>query len=95
MESMKKIFEEIEKNKENLKLEIQNIFTKIRNILNEREEELLTEVDNQFNSKYINEDLIKKREKLPKQIKLSIEKGKSIDKEWRKIYIYILIIALI
>ena len=91
MESMKKIFEDIEKNKENLKLEIQNIFTKIRNILNEREEELLSEVDHQFNSKFINEDIIKKREKLPKQIKLSIEKGKSIDKEWdeKNLYSYI------
>ena len=72
-------------------MEIQNIFTKIRNILNEREEELLSEVDNQFNSKFINEDIIKKREKLPKQIKLSIEKGKSIDKEWdeKNLYSYI------
>ena len=91
MESMKKIFEDIEKNKENLKLEIQNIFTKIRNILNEREVDLLLEIDNQFNTKFINEDIIKKREKLPKQIKLSIEKGKLIDKEWdnKNLYSYI------
>ena len=72
-------------------MEIQNIFTKIRNILNEREEELLSEVDHQFNSKFINDDIIKKKEKLPKQIKLSIEKGKSIDKEWdeKNLYSYI------
>ena len=76
MTSLKKIFENIEKNKENLKLEIQNIFTKIRNILNNREDELLLEVDNLFNSNYIGEDIIKKGEKLPKQIKLSLEKGK-------------------
>ena len=96
MESMKKIFEDIEKNKENLKLEIQNIFTKIRNILNEREVELLSEIDNQFNTKFINEDIIKKREKLPKQIKSSLERGKSIDKEWIiKIYMHILMIVLI
>ena len=65
-----------------MKLEIQKIFTKIRNILTEREDELLNEIDNLFKSKYINEDIIKKGEKLPKQIKLSIEKGKIIDKEW-------------
>ena len=33
MESLKKIFEDIEKDKNNLKLEIQNIFTKIRTII--------------------------------------------------------------
>ena len=31
--------------------------------------------------RYFNEDIIKKGEKLPKQIKLSLEKGKLIDKE--------------
>ena len=82
MLSMKKIFEDIEKDKENLKLEIQNIFTKIRNTLNDREDELLLEVDNLFNDKYFNEDIIKKGDKLPKKIKLSLEKGKLIDKEW-------------
>ena len=35
-----------------------------------------------YNNKYFNEDIIKKREKLPKQIKLSLEKGKLINKEW-------------
>ena len=58
MESLKKIFEIIEKDKENLKLEIQNIFTKIRNILNDREDLLLIEVDNIFNTKFFSEDLI-------------------------------------
>ena len=37
MESLKKIFDEIEKDKDNLKFEIQNTFTKIRNEINYRE----------------------------------------------------------
>ena len=82
MESLKKLFESIEQDKENLKLEIQNIFTKIRNILNDREDALLLEIDNIFNNKYFDEDIIKKGEKLPKKILLSLEKGKLIDKEW-------------
>ena len=82
LESLKEIFQNIEKDRENLKLDIQNVFTKIRNILNNREDELLLEVDNLFNSNYIGEDIIKKGEKLPKQIKLSLEKGKKIEKEW-------------
>ena len=88
MESLKKIFQDIEKDKDDLKLEIQNIFTKIRNSLNIREDELLLEVDNLFNKKFFNEDIIKKGEKLPKQIKLSLEKGKLIDKEWDDINLY-------
>ena len=91
IESLKKIFQGIEKDKEDLKLEIQNIFTKIRAALNDREDELLLEVDNLFNTKYFNEDIIKKGEKLPKQIKLSLEKGKLLDKEWdnNNLYSYI------
>ena len=81
MESLKKIFEDIEKDKNNLKLEIQNIFTKIRTILNDREDELLKEIDDIFKTKYIDEDIIKKGEKLPKQIKLSLEKGKLLEKD--------------
>jgi len=88
MESLKKLFQNIEKDKEDLKLEIQNIFTKVRNTLNNRENELLLEVDKLFNNKYFNEDIIKKGEKLPKQIKLSLEKGKLIDKEWDKNNLY-------
>ena len=88
IESLKKIFEEIEKDKEKLKLEIQNIFTKIRNYLNDREEQLLLDVDNLYNNKFFDENIIKKAEKLPKKIKESIEKGKIIDKEWDKYNIF-------
>ena len=40
----KEIYEKIIENKEGLKLKIQKIFTKIRNELNKREDELLLEV---------------------------------------------------
>ena len=79
---MEELFKKIEKDKEDLKIKIQKIFTKIRNTISDREEQLLIEIDNIFNGKYFNEDIIKKGEKLPKQIKSSIEKGKLIDKEW-------------
>ena len=82
IKKLKDIFEQIEKDKNDLKIKIQNIFTKIRNVINEREEKLIKEIDNLYNSNYFNEDIIKKGEKLPKQIKLSLEKGKLIDKEW-------------
>ena len=88
MESLKKIFEKIEKDKEDIKLNIQNIFTKIRNNLNNREEQLLLEIDDLYNNKYFDENIIKKGEKLPKQIKLSLEKGKKLEKDWDKNNLY-------
>ena len=75
------IYEKINKNKEEIKLKIQNIFTKIRNEINNREDQLLLDVDNQFNEKYFKDDIIKKIEKFPEKIKNSLEKGKKIDKE--------------
>ena len=68
IESLKKIYQLIEKDKESSKLDIQNIFTKIRNALNKREDQLLLEIEDLYNNKYFNEDIIKKGEKLPKQI---------------------------
>jgi len=43
---LKEIFDKIEKDKEDLKLKIQNIFTKIRNTLNNRKNQLLLDIDN-------------------------------------------------
>ena len=79
---LKNIFEKINKNKEELKLYIQKIFTKIRNVLNDREDKLLLEIDKQINDIFCNEDLIKESEKLPNKIKISLKRGKLVDKEW-------------
>ena len=75
---LKIIFEKINEKKEEVKLNIQKIFTKIRNSLNQREDELLLEVDKNF----ISENIIKESEKLSNKIKSSLEKGKEINKEW-------------
>jgi len=80
---LKKIYENINKNKEELKLKIQTIFTKIRNVLNEKEDQLLLDIDNIYNNNiYFKEDIIKQSIKLPNKIKKSIDKGKIIEKEW-------------
>ena len=42
---IKNVYEEINEKKEKLKLKIQKIFTNIRNVLNNREDELLLKVD--------------------------------------------------
>ena len=81
IKELKTILDKIEERKEELKLKIQNIFTKLRTALNEREDELLLEVDNKYNDIFGKEDIIKESEKLPNKIKLSLEKGKLIDKD--------------
>ena len=62
-----------------MKLNIQNTFTKIRNALNNREDELLLEVDKNFNELYCDEKILEQCEKLPNKIKLSLEKSKNIE----------------
>ena len=82
IKELKIIFEKINENREELKTKIQKVFTKLRNALNEREDELLMEVDNLFNNEFCNEEIIKESEKLPNKIRLSLEKSKLIDNEW-------------
>ena len=69
------------KNKEEIKLDIQKIFTKIRNELNNREDELLLEVDKEYEKMNFNDNILKESQKLPNKIKISLEKGEKLCKE--------------
>ena len=80
---MKIIFEEINKNKEELKLNIQQIFTKIRNSINAREDEILLSVDQLYNSTYIEENEISQIEKFPNKIKSTLKQGKDTLDKWK------------
>ena len=82
IKNLKKIFGNFMKNKEELRQIIQNIFNKIRNIINEREKELLLEADKQFNKLFINEEIMKRSEHLTSKVKLSLKKGKILDSQW-------------
>ena len=50
--------------------------------VNNREDELLLEVDKKFENIFFKEDIIKESEILPNKIKIFLEKGKSIEKEY-------------
>ena len=78
---LKLIYEKIEKSKEELKANIQKTFTKLRSTLNDREEELLKELDNKYEL-YLNEKIMKDCDKLPNKIKISLQKGKEIELDW-------------
>ena len=82
IKELKSIFEDINKSKENLKKEVQNVFTKIRTELNNREDKLLLEIDEKFKKLFFNEDFIKKSEKLPNLVKISLEIGKIKENDW-------------
>ena len=86
IKELNEIIENIDKNKEEIKLEIQKTFTKIRNELNNREDQLLLEVDEKFKKKFFNEDLdiYKEKDKFSNKIKLNIEKGKVANEAFNK-----------
>jgi len=79
---LKNILKEMDEKKEIIKNEIQKAFTKIRNALNDKEDELLLKVDENFEKLLIKSENYKGNEKLSNKIKISLEKGKLIDKEW-------------
>ena len=82
--NLKLFVEKINENKEELKLKIQKIFTQIRNALNNREDELLLEVDKTFDNIYFKEEIIKVGENLPNKIKASVEESELLDKEYNE-----------
>ena len=82
--NLKIIFDKKIKNIEEIKINIQKIFTKIRNELNNGEEQILLELQKEYNNLYLNEEIFKKNEKLSEKIKFSLEKGYKIEKEWEK-----------
>ena len=84
IKDLKLLFEKINQSKEELKKSIQIIFTKIRNEINNREDEILLEVDQKYDEVYFKEDIVKKGEKLPKKIKESLQQGELTDKEWNQ-----------
>ena len=80
---LKIMLESIDKNKEDLKTKIKAMFTKLRNELNKREDELLLETDKLFEELILEEEIVEKCEKLPQEIKICLEKGKKINDEWK------------
>ena len=83
IKEIKIMLEDIEKSKEEIKINIQSIFTKLRNAINEREDELLLNVDKKFEENFLSENFIKEIDKLPQKVQTSLEKGKLMEKNWK------------
>ena len=50
--------------------------------MNEREDKLLSDVDEKFNELYFKEEFLKETEKLPNRIKTSLEQGNIKEEDW-------------
>ena len=73
IKELKEIFDEMNNEKEEMKIQIQKIFTKLRNELNSREEMLLMKIDEKFDKCFTNEENMRQYEKLPNKIQKSID----------------------
>jgi len=83
IENVKKNLEDINIKKEEMKINIQKIFTKIRNEINNREDELLLKIDQKFDNLVFNESSLKDYDNQSKKIKISLNEKKLLDKEWK------------
>ena len=81
LNELKALFQKIYQSKEALKMKISGVFSKLRNAINEREGELLLQLDKIYENTFFMEELIKNGEKLPNQIKIYKEKGNKLIKE--------------
>ena len=84
IDELKIMIEKTDKQKEELIVKIQKIFTQIRSAINEREDQLLLYVGKKFDRYCIKKDKIKEIEDLPKLIKSNIEKGNILKNDWKK-----------
>ena len=82
MDELKKIITQIDEKKDELKIKVSKIFTKLRTSINNREDKLLSEIDNKFNEFIFDAKILKQSEKMPNKTAEYLEKGKKIVDEW-------------
>ena len=68
IKQIKIVIEKIEDDKEKLKKEIQSMFTKLRNLLNNKEDEILLQIDNKYEELFFDKNYFHETEKLPEKI---------------------------
>ena len=85
LKEMENIYEKINEKKENIKINVMNIFTEIRNALNNREDELLKEIDKRFDDIYFNDNIIKENKKIENDIKIFLKQNKNIKSKFMDI----------
>ena len=79
---LKQAYKEISDKKEKLKIRIQKFFTKIRNEINKREDQLLLIVEQVYENYFFNKNFSKDIDKIENKLNLSINKGMLISNEY-------------
>ena len=79
---LKQAYKEISDKKEKLKIRIQKFFTKIRNEINKREDQLLLIVEQIYENYFFNKNFSKDIDKIENKLNLSINKGMLISNEY-------------
>ena len=79
---LKEAYKEISDKKEKLKIRIQKFFTKIRNEINKREDQLLLIVEQVYENYFFNKNFSKDIDKIENKLNLSINKGMLISNEY-------------
>ena len=81
IENLKKIFEKTIKYKDELNIKITHTFAKIRSTLNNREEEILREVNKLFDNMLSDKKIIDECDNIPEKIKSSMESREKIESD--------------
>lgn len=79
---LKQAYKEISDKKEKLKIRIQKFFTKIRNEINKREDQLLLIVEQVYENYFFNKNFSKDIDKIENKLNLSINKGMLVSNEY-------------
>ena len=79
---LKEAYKEISDKKEKLKIRIQKFFTKIRNEINKREDQLLLIVEQIYENYFFNKNFSKDIDKIENKLNLSINKGMLVSNEY-------------
>ena len=79
---LKQAYKEISDKKEKSKIRIQKFFTKIRNEINKREDQLLLIVEQVYENYFFNKNFSKDIDKIENKLNLSINKGMLVSNEY-------------
>ena len=82
LKDARNIYERINPTKEDIVMNIKNLFHNFRILLDKREKELLDEVEEVYSKKFFNDKFIKESNKFSTKIKYNIDKGKNVLAKW-------------